>query len=186
MRDTRQSAAERARAEPVTVTDYNPDWPRLFDAECIRLRRLLPPDLIGKIHHIGSTAVPGLAAKPIVDMLVEVPDLETVRSRIAPLLEAAGYTFLWRPVSPGDVNIDYAWFIRRDRTGRRTHHIHMVPPGSPYFDRLTFRDYLRGHLDAAQDYAALKKNAARLHHADRAAYARAKSAFIKRTLREAE
>jgi GrpB-like predicted nucleotidyltransferase (UPF0157 family) len=137
------------------------------------------------MEHIGSTAVPGLAAKPIVDLAVEVPDLETVRCEIAPVLVGEGYTFLWRPSSPGAPDIDYAWFIRRDAEGRRTHHVHMLPPGSPYWDRVTFRDHLRAHPDVAAAYGALKKRAAAEHPADRRAYARAKGRFIRDALADA-
>lgn len=171
-------------SEPVEVVPYDPDWPLRFDAEAARLRRLLPAGTIGRIEHIGGTAVPGLAAKPIVDMMVEAPSLEDVRRTIAPILEKAGYEFLWRPTSPGDVDIAYAWFIRRDASGRRTHHVHFAPPGSPYWDRVTFRDHLRRHPEVAADYGALKREAA-ARATDRRAYAEAKSAFIRRALREA-
>lgn len=174
----------RARAETVEIADYDPAWPRRFEEEAARLRARLD-GLIGRIEHIGSTAVPGLAAKPIVDLMVEVPDLETVRSRIAPRLSREGYEFFWRPTSPGDPDIAYAWFIRRDASGKRTHHIHMTPPGSPYWDRVTFRDHLRSHPEDAAAYAALKREAARSHKTDRAAYARAKSAFIREILARA-
>jgi GrpB-like predicted nucleotidyltransferase (UPF0157 family) len=177
--------AARALAEPVEVVDYDPAWPARFAEESERLRALLPPRLIGRIEHIGSTAVPGLAAKPIVDIAVEVPDLEIVRREIATVLEAEGYAFLWRPSSPGGTDIDYAWFIRRDTAGRRTHHVHMLPPGSPYWDRVTFRDHLRAHPEVAAAYAALKRRAAAEHPGDRAAYARAKGRFIRDALRRA-
>jgi GrpB-like predicted nucleotidyltransferase (UPF0157 family) len=170
----------RARAEPVEIVDYDPAWPAAFAAEAEHLRAVLPPDLVGRIEHFGSTAVPGLAAKPIIDMMVEVPDLDAVRSRIAPILTALGYEFFWRPVDPGRPEIDYAWFIRRDAKGRRTHHVHFVPPGSPYWDRLRFRDRLIADPALVDEYAALKRRAAAEHPGDRAAYARAKGAFIRR------
>lgn len=172
----------RALAEPVDLVPYDPDWSGLFDEEAARLRRLLPPDTLGRIEHIGSTAVPGLPAKPIVDMLVEVPDLQTVRTRIAPILERHGYEFFWRPTSPGDADMAYAWFLRRDADGRRTHHVHMVPPGSRYRDCVAFRDRLIADPAAAAAYAALKRRAAARHAGDRRAYARAKGAFIGKLL----
>lgn len=172
----------RALAEPVTLEEYDPGWPEAFRAEAERLRRLLAGIPIGRIEHIGSTAVPGLCAKPIIDIMVEVPDYECVRQRIAPVLKAAGYEFFWRPVSPGDVEIDYAWFLRRDASGRRTHHVHMSYSGARYWDRVTFRDRLRADPALAAEYAAVKRDAVAATQGDRAAYARAKGAFIRRVL----
>lgn len=172
----------RALSDPVVLSDYDPRWPVLFAAEAVRLRHLLAGIPIGRIEHIGSTAVPGLRAKPIVDLMVEVPDYECVRQRIAPILRKSGYEFFWRPVSPGDAEIDYAWFIRRTADGRRTHHVHMAPAGSRYWDRLAFRDRLRADPALAADYAAIKSAACATSGGDRKAYARAKSAFIRRVL----
>jgi GrpB-like predicted nucleotidyltransferase (UPF0157 family) len=181
----RPDPAARALDEPVEVVDYDPAWPAMFEAEAARLEALIGAEGIGRIEHIGSTAVPGLAAKPIVDLMVEVPDYDLVARRIAPRLEAAGYEYLWRPVGPGSPEVDYAWFIRRDAEGRRTHHVHMAPPGSRYWDRVTFRDHLRSHPEVAAEYSALKRQVAHDHPQDRAAYARAKSGFIRRALRAA-
>jgi GrpB-like predicted nucleotidyltransferase (UPF0157 family) len=130
--------------------------------------------------------VPGLAAKPIIDMLVEVTSLEAVRDRVAPILEARGYQFFWRPSAAGETDIAYAWFIRRDAAGRRTHHVHMLEKDSKDWERLLFRDYLIDHPATAAKYAALKMRLAAEHPGDRRAYARAKSDFIVRTTRQAK
>jgi GrpB-like predicted nucleotidyltransferase (UPF0157 family) len=174
----------RAREERVEVVDYDPAWPQRFEEEAAALRATLPEGIIGRIEHFGSTAVPGMPAKPIVDVLVEVPNLEMVRREVAPRLERRGYEFFWRPTSPGAPDIDYAWFIKRDAAGRRTHHVHFLPPDSPYWDRLAFRDLLIGNPAVAQGYASVKRAAAAAHADDREAYARAKGDFIRRALRE--
>jgi GrpB-like predicted nucleotidyltransferase (UPF0157 family) len=178
----RPDPAARALDEPVEVVDYDRAWPALFEAEAARLRALIGAEGIGRIEHVGSTAVPGLAAKPIVDLMVEVPDYDLVARRIAPRLEAAGYEYLWRPVGPGSPEVDYAWFIRRDADGRRTHHVHMAPPGSRYWDRVTFRDRLRADPQLATAYGRLKRETAAAHRGDRAAYSRAKGRFIRDVL----
>jgi GrpB-like predicted nucleotidyltransferase (UPF0157 family) len=136
---------ERALSEQVEIVPYDPTWPRLFAEEVARLRAALPAELIGRIEHFGSTAVPGLAAKPIIDMLVEASSMEDVAQRIAPLLQAQGYEFFWRAPEHGLPGMDYAWFIRRDAAGRRTHHIHFLEAGSSEWERLLFRDYLRAN-----------------------------------------
>ena len=174
------SCAQKALAEPVTISPYDPEWPRLFAAESAQLRACLPPALVGRIEHFGSTAVPGLAAKPVVDMLVEVPSLEVVQTVIAPILTARGYEYFWRPSWQNPDRPEYAWFIKRDAGGKRTHHIHMLEPQSSEWERVLFRDYLIAHPELAEEYGALKTRIAQAFPNDRIGYAKAKTEFITR------
>ena len=176
---------ERALQERVEIVSYDPTWPGLFAQEAAHLRALLPAELIGRIEHFGSTAVPGLAAKPIIDMLVEVRAMEDVAQHIAPLLQAQGYEFFWRAPEHGLPGMNYAWFIRRDAAGRRTHHIHFLEAGSSEWERLLFRDYLRAHPEAAREYDELKHRIAEKHPDDRVAYSKAKTGFIRRVMKAA-
>ena len=146
----------------------------------------LPADLVKRIEHFGSTAVPGLMAKPIVDILVEVSSLAEKRKRIAPILEAQGYEYFWRPSFGDNIPPFYAWFIKRDRNGNRTHHIHMVKTHFEHWDRLLFRDYLIEHPDIAQKHGNLKMKLSVAHHNDRVAYTQAKSDFIRRVTEKAK
>jgi len=101
---------------------------------------------VKRIEHFGSTAVPGLPAKSIVVILIEVSDLEETKTRIVPILEAQGYDYFWRSSLDDDKPPFYAWFIKRDHNGVRTHHIHMVEKSfEHHWDRLLFRDYLITH-----------------------------------------
>lgn len=175
----------RAVQEDVAIAPYDPRWPLLFDEEKQRLRAWLPGDLIGHIEHFGSTAVPGLAAKPIVDMLVEVADLDEARRRVVPVLESKGYDYFWRPTWGDDVPPWYAWFIRRNAAGIRTHHIHMVEAHFEHWDRLLFRDYLIRHAATALEYQALKRQLAAAYPNDRVAYTRGKTEFIASVMDEA-
>src|SRR5437867_10839695 len=146
--ETLEQRIQRVVREEVTITPYDPRWPELFRQEKEHLLSCLPRDLIRRIEHFGSTAVPGLAAKPIVDMLVEVSDLEAVKKRIVPILESQGYDYFWRPTFGDDTPPWYAWFIKRNSTGVRTHHIHMIENTCEFaghWDRLLFRDYLIAH-----------------------------------------
>jgi GrpB-like predicted nucleotidyltransferase (UPF0157 family) len=140
--------------------------------------------VIGRIEHFGSTAVPGLLAKPIVDILVEVTSLDETKQRIVPILEAQGYDYFWRPSSGDDTPPFYAWFIKRDQSGNRTHHIHMVEhmveSHFEHWERLLFRDYLIEHPDVAMEYGNLKISLAGVHHSDRVTYTQAKSDFVRR------
>jgi GrpB-like predicted nucleotidyltransferase (UPF0157 family) len=176
---TLEERIERAVHEHVTIVTYDPAWPGLFRQERDHLRTCLPVALLGRIEHFGSTAVPGLAAKPIVDMLVEVTDLQAAQSQAVPLLEAQGYDYFWRPTTTPDDGLPwYAWFIKRDSTGARTHHLHMVEPAFPHWERLLFRDYLIAHPEVAQEYLRLKLDPAAAHPHDRDAYTIGKTDFI--------
>jgi GrpB-like predicted nucleotidyltransferase (UPF0157 family) len=177
-----ESLEQRIRlvtSEPVEIVDYDPDWPASFEREKAHLLACVPAGIVVRIEHFGSTAVPGLSAKPIVDMLAEVTDLAVVRREVLPVLEAAGYEYFWRPTFGDDGEPFYAWFIKRDPSGRRTHHIHMVEDDfESHWERLLFRDYLIAHPDVAHSYDRLKRAAARDLGSDRVRYTEAKGEFI--------
>ena len=176
----------RAVREEVRVVPYDEDWPRLFREEREHLLTCLPRDLVGRIEHFGSTAVPGLAAKPNIDMLVEVASLGETQRRIVPVLVAQGYDYFWRPTWGDDGPPFYAWFIKRNERGERTHHIHMLEAHFEHWDRLLFRDFLRAHPEEASEYGRLKLRLAREHPGDRVAYTEGKMEFIKRVMRRLE
>jgi GrpB-like predicted nucleotidyltransferase (UPF0157 family) len=129
----------------------------------------------GGIHHVGSTAVPGLAAKPIVDILVGVDSLDASRACFDPLAKLG---YLYFPYRPEEMH----WFCK-PHPSRRTHHLHLVPTGSRrYADELAFRDRLRTKSEVATEYAALKQDLAERFADDREAYTDAKSDFVHRVL----
>ena len=133
----------------------------------------------GGIHHVGSTAVPGLAAKPIVDILVGVEDLESSRACFEPL---ARLEYLYAPYRSEEMH----WFCK-PHPDRRTHHLHLAPTGGDRFvEELAFRDRLRTDRGLAADYATLKGELAARFGADREAYTEAKTDFIRRALDEAQ
>ena len=168
----------RVLSEPIELVDYDPIWPLVFELESKHLARFFPAGVIRCIEHVGSTAVPGLAAKPIVDILVGVDDFYMVIDTVAPAMEAAGYDYFYRP-KLGDDGPRYPWFIGRDRTGRRVSHIHVaLTSDASQWDRVLFRDYLRNHPDVADQYAKLKRDLAARHAHDRESYTLAKTEFI--------
>ncbi len=180
--ETPEERIRRVVREEVAISSYDSGWPESFRLEKEHLRACLPEDLIVQVEHFGSTAVPGLAAKPVVGILVEVTDLEETKVRIAPILEAQGYDYFWRPAHGDDGPPWYAWFIKRDsHTGLRTHHVHMVEDHlAGHWDRLLFRDYLIDHPQVAKNYAALKIDLASASTHDRVAYTQGKTGFIVR------
>lgn len=187
--ETHEQKIARVLRDEVALAPYDPGWAESFRREKAHLEACLPRELIVRIEHFGSTSVPGLAAKPIVDLLVEVSDLAAVREHVPPVLEAQGYDYFWRPSFGDDVPPFYAWFIKRDpRSGARTHHIHMMgggPEFESHWNRLLFRDWLIAHPDVAADYARLKRELASVSRHDRVAYTSGKSEFIERVTAEA-
>jgi GrpB-like predicted nucleotidyltransferase (UPF0157 family) len=164
-------AADSVHEEPIFLVDYDPAWPRLFAEERTALEAVLRLWLIGPIEHIGSTAVPGLTAKPVIDIMAPVRDLASslrARDAIAPL------DYVYFPYRPDVMH----WFCKPS-PARRTHHLHLVPLDSPLWsDRLLFRDYLRVSPHAAAEYAGLKAALAEEHRHDREAYTDGKGDFV--------
>ncbi len=176
--ETLEEKIARVVEENVAVVSYDPRWLEMFEQERDHLLSCLPRDVIKRVEHFGSTAVPGLWAKPIVDILVEVASLEETKKRVVPVLEAQGYDYFWRPSWGDSTPPFYAWFIKRDEDGKRTHHVHMVEADFEHWDRLLFRDYLIEHPDVAREYGELKVRLCERHGRDREAYTQAKTDFI--------
>lgn len=186
MTETLEQKIARVLSEEISIAPYDPAWPDWFRRERDHLRACLPTELLGRIEHFGSTAVPGLSAKPIVDVLVEVTDLEVAKQKIVPILEAQGYDYFWRATKGEDGPPFYAWFIKRDPdSGARTHHIHMVEHHFPHWDSLRFRDHLITNPDIAREYQSLKRRLVAQHPHDRIAYTRGKAEFIDRVTNKA-
>jgi GrpB-like predicted nucleotidyltransferase (UPF0157 family) len=161
---------------------YDRQWPLQFQAEPDRIAHALG-ELAVRIEHNGSTAVPGLQAKPVIDIQVSVAQLQPM-ARYAELLAGIGYVH--RP------SLDDAFcpFFYRPQTWPHTHHLHVVEAGGQEERRtLAFRDYLREHPDVAQEYVALKRKLVALSNANdeasREGYAIGKSEFIERVVQEA-
>jgi GrpB-like predicted nucleotidyltransferase (UPF0157 family) len=178
--ETFEQKLQRVISEKVDISHYDPQWPVLFENEKKHLLSCLPQGLITRIEHFGSTAVPGLCAKPIVDLLVEVKSLEETKQKVAPILESQGYDYFWRPSFGDDVPPFYAFFIKRDAQGQRTHHIHMIEADFEHWDKLFFRDYLREFSDVAGEYQKIKMELSEKFHGDRIKYTNAKTDFIVR------
>jgi len=174
LKKTLEQRIEEAIREEISIVLYNPEWSNLFKNEAEFLCSKLPESLIIRIEHFGSTAVVGLAAKPVIDILVEVSSLEETRKQIVPILEAEGYDYFWRT----DASPAYAWFIKRDAEGKRTHHIHMVEADSKLWERLYFRDYLREFPNESERYSELKQSLSEKYPNDRIAYTEGKAEFI--------
>ncbi len=156
-----------------TFTDYSPDWPAAFEQEAGRLRTLLGDEIVA-VHHIGSTSVPGLAAKPIIDLLPLVRRIAAI-DECTPLLREAGYR-AW-----GEYGLPGRRYFTRDRGEFRTHNVHVYQSDDPAVERhLAFCAYLRHHEPSRRAYEALKRAVYARHPADIEAYNDGKDAWIKR------
>ena len=167
------------RRGTVVLAPHDPAWAAEFQAERARLLAALN-GLPAAIEHVGSTSVPGLPAKPILDLQGGRPAGSATGPYVA-ALEGAGYVHRGEHGIPGR---DY--FVRDDAEGRRTHHLHLVEhDGRLWREHLAFRDYLRANPARAAEYAALKQELAARYADQRATYTSSKAAFIEETLRGA-
>jgi len=167
----------------IVIVEYNADWPILFEQEACRLRSVLGSSAL-QIEHVGSTSVPGLAAKPVIDIQVSVASLVPYGRYVA-TMAALGY----RHVALDDFDLVYPFF-HKPVEWPITHHVHLCESGGDQeWKHLAFRDYLRGHPQVAQEYAGLKRGLARMHDGgtpqSMEAYSLAKSEFVANVLRAA-
>jgi GrpB-like predicted nucleotidyltransferase (UPF0157 family) len=165
----------RATMDEIDIVAYDPGWPGAYEAERIVVLSALVGIDIVTIAHIGSTAVPGLAAKPIIDIAATVRSVTVARDRAVSVLEGLGY-LLWAD----NPDPEHLFFVKGlpPRAPQRSHHLHLVEPGDWFDDSIRFRDILRGDPTAARSYEALKRDLAERHGADREAYTEAKSTFV--------
>jgi GrpB-like predicted nucleotidyltransferase (UPF0157 family) len=168
--------------DDVEIVDYDPRWPRLFDEEAGRLRLVLDPSLIVGLEHFGSTAIPGLSAKPIIDILVAVRSLAASKTSFVEALRKLDYVF-W----PDNPKKDRMFFVKGMPPfgSKRSHHVHVTELHGEMWQRLAFRDYLRAHPEEAETYDRLKRRLAAEHQTDREAYTDAKSAYVESVMRKA-
>ena len=168
--------------DEVEIVDYDPRWPALFDEEAKRLRAILDPSLIVGLEHFGSTAIPGLSAKPIIDILIAVRSLADAQATFVDDLGKLDYVY-WAD----NPKKDRMFFVKGMPPfgSRRSHHVHVTEVHGEMWQRLAFRDYVRVHPEEAQTYERLKRRLAAEHRTDRDAYTDAKSAYVENVMRKA-
>jgi len=161
----------------VVLVPYSPAWPMRFEAERARLAEVFASAGV-VIEHVGSTAVPGLAAKPIIDILLGAPDLASIEANRT-RLETLGYAYV---PEHEDLLPDRRYFVKPVAHPREVH-LHAVVFDSPFWNtHLAFRDALRAHPEWALAYETLKRELAQRHREDRVAYTEGKALFIARVL----
>ena len=163
--------------DPIVVVDYNANWCNQYEQEKQQILLALG-DSVTNIQHIGSTAVPGLAAKPVIDMLLGLKQIPPLLSHISSLA-AMGYSYY------GELGIPDRHYFRRGMP--RTHQIHAVLTDGEFWQRhILFRDFLRSHPEAAQRYETLKRKLTQEFECDRTNYTNSKTPLIEQLLVEAK
>ena len=167
----------RARIYPIILSEYNPSWPDWYEEEKVNLERLIGAEIIVDIHHCGSTSVPGLMAKPTVDILLEIAETVDIEDLIA--LMPKEYICLRREGNSLSEHDRIMIIKGYTDTGfaDRVFHIHVRTPGD--WDELHFRDYLITHPKAAAEYADLKRSLFKEYEHNRDGYTEAKGEFVK-------
>ena len=159
------------RKQIIEVVPYDTDWPNQFEEEARRIRPIFSNNFVA-IHHIGSTSVPGLAAKPTIDIILEVKNIELV-DHCNDAMEKLGYEAWGEYHIPGR-----RFFVKGE--DKRTHHVHTFQTGSAEIaNHLYFRDYLKSHPDEAKEYADLKIKLAEQFSHDRRGYVQNKEDYVK-------
>ena len=163
--------------EKIIIKEYDTKWPQLFETEKAALMEAIG-HYVADIQHIGSTAVPGLAAKPVIDIMVGLRRLLDAQDCILPI-EGMEYEY----VPEFEDEFPDRRYFRKSINGKRTHQIHVVEINTDFWKRhLAFRDHLRSHSETANEYAALKKELAKQFENDREGYTNAKTIFIENVL----
>ncbi len=166
--------------DEVIIEEYNPRWPLLFNEESAKIFQVLGQDPIIRMEHVGSTSVLGLAAKPIIDIFVQVPSLDEAKQFAVRPLEKLGYAYWFDNPDP-----ERMLFVKGlPPNGPRTHHIHVVESESILQKHLLFRDYLRQHPDEALRYVQLKRHLAEEFLTDRETYTSGKTEYVQSILQK--
>jgi GrpB-like predicted nucleotidyltransferase (UPF0157 family) len=161
-----------APEETVHIVPYDPSWPEKFAIEKNLVEETLGSWIAGGVHHVGSTAIPGMSAKPIIDIMVGVKNLNGAKACI-PFLEQIQYCYY--PYKPDEM----IWFCKPSPY-KRTHHLYIMEVSHPEWKaRIAFRDYLKNHPEAKEEYRKLKTQLAEKYSTDREAYTESKTEFVK-------
>jgi GrpB-like predicted nucleotidyltransferase (UPF0157 family) len=171
------TAEEAGKLFPIRIVPYNPDWEMLFEKEKALIAGVLGEDLALHIEHFGSTSVTGLAAKPTIDILVEVPNLsDKIKQIITRKLETAGYGNMHNSERANKMTFGKGY--DENTIDAQTYHVHIREKGNTPQEEIYFRDFLRQNSDIRDEYAKLKYALAEKHKYNREDYTQAKTAFI--------
>ena len=173
---SKMSTAELGKLFPIKIVEFNPSWSKYFEQEKEYILNILESEGVQRVVHFGSTAITGMAAKPSIDILVEIPDNNEIRNRIIDKMITNGYQHM----KNHPTHLMFVKGYTENGYDEICYHIHMgTKDEEQLWERIYFKDYLTANPSVAEEYSDLKYKLARLHEFDREAYTEAKSDFIK-------
>lgn len=173
------TAEDWGRLFPIKIVPYNPEWKHIFEREKVAIQSVLSNLDSLEIEHFGSTAVPNLPSKDIIDILVAIPSSDLFASSVIDAMKSIGYHYFLQQEGEASYMV-FGKGYHLDGNKEQLFHIHMSVKEHPIWDRVYFRDYLRQHPAVAQEYAALKYKLAEEFKHQRVDYRVAKTAFVTR------
>ncbi len=172
---------------PVKLVEHDPTWSQVYEQERGRILNALGTDVVHRIEHFGSTSIPGIKAKPYIDILLEIPDALLFSEDVITRLETLGYVYFKVPERDGiAAYMSFGKGYNLEGREEQIFHIHMCPGENVMWEQVHFRDYLRSNRERAQGYEALKVDLESKFRNDRGAYVLGKTAFINETLQLAK
>ena len=175
------SFSELGRLFPIIISEHNPEWKDLYISEKAILEQAIGIENIVRINHYGSTSIPGLPAKPTIDILIEIRG-ETDNDKLISDIESIGYIYSLQPYNPAP-HIMFMKGYTPDGFKGQAYHLHVRYSGD--WDELYFRDYLLLHPDISKEYGILKRQLKEEYEHDREGYTQGKTGFIKRVTQQA-
>ena len=176
------STAELGKLFPIIISDPNPKWKEIYQIEKTNIIKLLGLDIVKRIEHIGSTAIPNLKSKPTIDILLEIND-NVDANRIIELLKKLEYHFISKPENPPPHMMFAKGYSKEGFIGQ-TYHIHVRFEGN--WNEIIFRDYLINNPEIAKEYSDLKLELAKKYKNNREAYTEGKTDFIKKVINKSK
>lgn len=168
---------------PIELVDHNPDWKNLYEAEKQTIVSEVGTEIVLRVEHFGSSAIPAIKSKPYIDMLIEIPAPRLFSSQVIAKFEALGYTHFKVPARDNiDAYMSFGKGYNLEGKKEQIFHIHMCPKDNYMWKQIAFRDYLNENYDKAKEYEILKLELAAKHRNDRGAYVLGKSEFVKATV----
>lgn len=173
------------KKDPIELVSYDPTWSEIALLEIEKLRSILPSQHIIDIQHVGSTAIPGMSAKPVIDIQIAVDSLPEIKKYAIEALTSIGYIFWDKIFRDKKPDLERLLFIKGmpPYGEKRSHHVHIVEYACKQWqEKILFRDYLITHPEKSKEYAHLKLNLAKLYKYDREKYTDQKTAFVNHIL----
>ncbi|MEM9672461.1 MAG: GrpB family protein [Cyclobacteriaceae bacterium] len=168
---------------PIELVDHNPDWKNIFEKEKRKILSEVGKDIVLRIEHFGSSAIPAIKSKPYIDILIEIPNDLLFDDRVIVKFEAVGYTHFKVPERDNiDAYMSFGKGYNLEGKKEQIFHIHMCPKDNYMWNQIAFRDYLNENHAKAKEYEALKLKLAAKHKNDRGAYVLGKTNFVKETV----